>query len=237
MANPEIQNLDPNGILLGDVEYLSADILTNQVLLVGSVMGIILIAIGAVTAHMTTGNGTLTQWALESDDQLAKIGTYVVTCIEAITNGGDFKIVDPDGMTIGTQLITAGAGGTGIWSGGGVSFVITDGGTDFAVGDYWDCVVGAGSLKLLLAVSTAADGSKLPKYVLDRAIDTSASGLNATTETRVVKAGKLRENRLAFGGSDDIDTVINGQTIKEHLRDYGIFTEPLQSQVKAYDNA
>ena len=89
----------------------------------------------AAAAGTNTGNGTLTSPALAAGGP-AKVGAYAVTCVEAITNGGRFALIDPDGNILDNQIIIlAGAGGVVAFSGHGLSFILTDAGTDFAVDD------------------------------------------------------------------------------------------------------
>ncbi len=57
-----------------------------------------------------TGNGTFT---LDGTTPLllnAKLGVYTLRCIAAVTNGGTFRLEDPDGMVLGDFVIPAGAG-------------------------------------------------------------------------------------------------------------------------------
>ena len=93
----------------------------------------IAVSAGSVTG---TGNGTVTEEAASSTGAPAKQGAWSLECIEAITNGGRFKLVDPDGLVVASDiLIAAGAGGVIVFTGVGMTFKITDGGTDFAVAD------------------------------------------------------------------------------------------------------
>lgn len=96
------------------------------------------IAVGNVSGPTGTGNGTLTEEAADSLGAPAKQGSYILTCIETITNGGRFQLADPDGIIVASDiLIAAGAGGVIVFVGAGVTFKITDGGTDFVAGDYF----------------------------------------------------------------------------------------------------
>jgi len=92
---------------------------------------------GSVTADVgNTGDGTVTEEAISATGAPAKIGTYTVECVEAILNSGRFKLVDPDGVEIVSNiLIPAGAGNNVVYTGAGLTFKVTDGATDFAVGD------------------------------------------------------------------------------------------------------
>lgn len=90
-------------------------------------------------AVVGTGNGTVSAITLGPD---AKPGLYRVECITAITNGGTFKIIGPDGSVVDTGSIVAGAGGTLVLaSKRQLNVTITDAATDFAVGDYFNVCV------------------------------------------------------------------------------------------------
>ena len=88
-----------------------------------------------------TGNGTCT---VVSGGKDTKIGTYTIKNVRAVTNGGEFHVYDPDGAFVGSVLITAGAGGTGVFSSSQLSFTVTDGSTDFALADEFTVAVTEG---------------------------------------------------------------------------------------------
>jgi len=86
-----------------------------------------------------TGSGTVSGLSLGPD---AKPGNYRVENIEAITNGGRFKIVGPDGDVVAVGSIVAGAGGTLVLAAQRqLNITITDATTDFAVGDAFNVAV------------------------------------------------------------------------------------------------
>jgi hypothetical protein len=86
-----------------------------------------------------TGNGTISGLSLGPD---AKTGNYRVECIAAITNSGTFKVADPGGAIVAVGTIVAGAGGTLVLAGQRqLNLTVTDGATDFAVGDAFNVTV------------------------------------------------------------------------------------------------
>ena len=87
-----------------------------------------------------------------------------------------------------------------------------------------------------LCDSASQDGSEIPRFVLLYDIDTTETGLNGDGLTRVIQGGKLREDRLVFGGGTKIDSKVKGQTVKEHLRGFNILTYPNTYDFHAYDN-
>lgn len=89
----------------------------------------------SATAGSNTGNGAIGAIGV---DNTAITGDYIVTITEAATDGGAFSVVDPNGVTVGS-------GDVGVeFVGGGLTFTIADGATDFAVNDSWTIAVNAG---------------------------------------------------------------------------------------------
>jgi hypothetical protein len=133
----------------------------------GTIMGQITVgsATSAAKAGGNTGTGTLVLDASTPVLANAVTGVYTVRNIEAVVNGGKFQVIDPRGFDLGTVIIPAGAGGSVTFS-DRIKFVLTDGGTDFIVGDGFDVTVAAGSLKYVPAVATVTDGSSVPVAVL-----------------------------------------------------------------------
>lgn len=92
-----------------------------------------------------TGNGTLT--ALSVTDEPIP-GDYVLTCTAAAAHGGTFKLVDPRGTTEAGLAMTGGTGAATVLEAMGVEFTLTDGTTDFAVGDSFTITVPATTVEL-----------------------------------------------------------------------------------------
>lgn len=117
---------------------------------VGTVLGKTLTGGSATaTAGTNTGNGTMGTITVGGT---AKVGTYVLKITKAATNAGDFQVVDPEGDVCGLGTVAV------AFSGGGLSFTLADGSTDFAVGDTFSIAV-TGTDKVKIAVETATDGS------------------------------------------------------------------------------
>jgi len=104
---------------------------------------------GTVTAGalVGTGNGTLTGLAVHAGST-PKPGLWSLECVTATTNGGTFKLTDPDGVVVASALVmTAGVGAATSFSDkGGLDFTLTDGTTDFAVGAKFPITVPATNL-------------------------------------------------------------------------------------------
>lgn len=175
-------------------------LLDGQTIARGAILG--LITAGAVPTTGTadagnTGDGTVT---LVTGGVDVKAGIYTVVCILAVTNGGVFNIVDPDGQIVGVAEITAGAGGTAVFTSSQINLTITDGATDFALDDFFTITVPAGSGKVKLIDSTAIDGSGKPYAV---SADAAApSGADATITAYL--SGQFNTGALSVGGSDTV---------------------------------
>jgi hypothetical protein len=102
----------------------------------------IVVSTTAPTVIGGTGTGTISAITLGPD---AKPGNYRVENIEAITNGGAFKVVGPDGEQVNVGYVVAGASGTWVVAGHRqLNFTITEA-TDFIVANYFDvCVFNIG---------------------------------------------------------------------------------------------
>lgn len=157
----------------------------------------IVVTTGAPTV-VGTGNGTVSSITLGPD---AKTGQYRVECIEAITNGGAFKIVGPDGDIVSVGYIVAGAGGTLVLGNQRqLNITITDSTTDFAVGDFFEVIVYnqlAGG-KAVAWDPTTYDGRDKARGVLYDNVDASASDL---TGVIVARHAEVRKDDLKWGSS------------------------------------
>jgi hypothetical protein len=154
----------------------------------------IAVATGAPTV-VGTGNGTISATSLGPD---AKTGQYRVECIEAITNGGAFKVVSPDGDEIAVGYIVAGAGGTLVLANQRqLNLTITDGSTDFAVGDFFEVFAYnqlAGG-KVVEWDPTTYDGRDIVAGVLYDNVDASLADKAGVI---VARDAELRKNDLKW---------------------------------------
>lgn len=180
----------------------------------GTVMGQITVgtATSAAKSGGNTGTGTL---VLDSTTPVlanATAGVYTVRNIEAVVNGGKFQVIDPKGVDLGTVIIPAGAGGSVTFS-DRIKFVITDGGTDFIVGDGFDITVAAGSGKYIPSVITAVDGSQNPSGLLVDITDPSSGDVIAG----IFKTGEFNQNAMT------LDSGWTAATLSPLLRGLSIF--------------
>ncbi len=194
------------------------------VLLKGQIMGKEMVIIGTVTADGgNTGNGTVDQYALASGGP-AQIGSYNLECIVATTNGGTFKLEGPGGELISNNLVmTAGAGASTTFEIAGLTFRITDGGTDFVVGDKFALTTTAGSKLIPVTDAESLNGSNLPLYILGEEVD--ATGGDIAGITAYIE-GDFDAQQLALEDTATLATDITvgdvSKTIREWLQDVGI---------------
>jgi len=148
-----------------------------------------------------TGNGTLT---LVESRMETKIGAYVLTCTAAATHGGVFSLTNPNSDVIATGItISGGAGGTATFDTEELAGTITDGSTDFIVGDTFTVTTTLAARSVLLLDKTATDGSSVPYAILAEAADASA----AVVEAIAYKQGQFNVRELSFASGTDPEDV------------------------------
>lgn len=132
-------------------------------LVVGAVLG--RIETGSATAMATvgnTGNGVI---GAITEHQGILAGDYVLTIKKAAANGGDFQVVSPQGHVVGIGSVGE------AFSGGGLAFTLSDGATDFIVGDSIVITVAEGSKEYVEHNPAATDGSHRAAGILFDAVD------------------------------------------------------------------
>jgi hypothetical protein len=150
--------------------------------------------LGAVTSAAksggNTGNGALTIDASTPKIAKAKVGVYTVRCIAAATNGGTFRVSDPEGYVIGEVAV-------GATFANQIKFAIADGSTDFIVGDGFDITIAAGSGHYKAYDADNLDGTQNPEVILAEEVDaTSAAAVGSAYAFGCF-------NRSALVGIDD----------------------------------
>lgn len=160
-----------------------------------------------------TGNGTLTN--LEGRRDL-KVGNYVLACVTAVTHGGVFSLTDPDGNVIDDNItIPAGAGNHIDFANDHLVGTITDGSTDFIVGDLFTITITIHPRQCVACGKAATDGSSVPYAVL-------LEDLDATSVVKVGAAaikGEFNERQLVFASGTDIED------LRDAMRDVGLYTK------------
>jgi len=142
-------------------------VLGGQDLVMGSVIG--KIKIGTVpttgTAGTNTGNGTCVS---VSGGAKAKVGVYTLRCVGVAANGGIFSVRDPDGEALPDAVM-------GAYTNSAINFTLTDGATDFALGDSFTITVPAGSGKVRELNLTGIDGSEDAYGIMTAGADTTVA--------------------------------------------------------------
>lgn len=149
-------------------------------------------------AVIGTGNGTISALSLGPD---AKPGNYRVEISAAVTNGGQFKVLGPDGAVVDEGFIVAGAGGTFVASGRrALNFTITDGSTDFALGDAFNVTVynELNGGKAVAWDPTVFDGRDDAAGVLYGAVDASAGDKSGVI---IARNAVVMKSALQWGAS------------------------------------
>ena len=227
-------------IINGPVQIAETWLAAGQNLSRGAVLGKVKATVptSGTANGGNTGTGTVTE---VTGGKNTKIGTYTISCVRAVTNGGEFYVTNPDGKFIGAVLITAGASGTGVFKSDELNFTVTDGatdfalndtftlywfesdhlafvvwdgGTDFIVGDYFSISVAIADRECVIVNSSNTNGSSVPFAVLNEDCDATS----AATPASVIVAGTVNERELQFGGTDTIETH------RDNLRSIGILT-------------
>ncbi len=150
-------------------------------------------------ACVGTGNGTLT---LVEGRRDLKVGAYVLECLTAVTHGGIFSLTDPDGNVVDADItIPAGAGNSIAFDTDQIAGTITDGSTDFAVGDTFTVTTTIAPRQCKACAKAATDGSSKPYAVLLEDLDaSSASKVGASAIN-----GEFNERALVFASGNDIE--------------------------------
>lgn len=186
----------------------------------------------AVTASAVTGtgNGTATLATVAAGQVVPIVGAYVLTVITAVVNGGIFKLVDPNGALVASGLImTVGAGAATVFEVAGLEFTITDGATDFIVGDFFTLTVAADG-KMVPFVIAGAGGAQIPKAVITYDVVATGAG---NVAIRDMVSGSVRAPCLIIDADGDNSNITDA--ILDQLRDYSLVSIEVQ-ELNILDN-
>ena len=123
-----------------------------------------------------TGNGAFGTVTPSND---AVTGDYTVTITEAAADAGAFEVLDPFGNQVGTGTVGV------AFEGGGLSFTIADGSTDFEVGDTWTITVTAGLGEWVAYDDDGTDdGRRTAAGILYAAVDATTEDAHAVAHVR-----------------------------------------------------
>ncbi|HEY2010537.1 MAG TPA: head decoration protein [Rhizomicrobium sp.] len=188
----------------------------------GTVMGKVLgaSATSAAKSGGNTGNGTSVPDATDPALAGAQEGIYKLVCTVASTNAATFRLYDPKGEDIKDYLFSG--SGASFTTDAQIKVVVTDGATDFVVGDEFDINLTLASSKYKLAVKTATDGSQFPEAILIDAVDATAGDVNGG----VYLTGEFNANYITYDASFSLED------LRQAFRGKGIF---IKSAVSAAD--
>lgn len=186
----------------------------------------------AVTASAVTGtgNGTVTLATVVAGAEVPLPGVYTLTCTAAVVNGGVFKLTDPNGAIVASGLsLTIGAGASTIIEVAGLQFTVTDGATDFIIGDFATLTVVANG-KLVPYAIAGAGGAQIPKAVLTYDVTAAGAGDEAI---RDMVTGAVRKSRLVIDADGDDSNITDA--ILDELRSYTLVAIDVQ-ELNILDN-
>ena len=196
---------DPNGTVV------KADIQ-----LPGTALGTVAVVAGGITFTLNDG----------ATDFIAGDS---FTLAVAAAHGGTFKLEDPNGVIVKNDIVmpgTAGAALTVIVA--GMTFILTDGSTDFATGDKFGLAFTDEELKWVPYVEDALDGSGVAKGVMPRAKTSTGSG---NLRGRMLVSGEVHFLKLSVQAGGTVP-----ESAIEQLRDFtildveGVRTDILDNQ-------
>jgi hypothetical protein len=175
-----------------------------------------------------TGDGTVAAVAQLSQGPIARVGAYNLEVTAAVANGGVLKLEGPDGESIADGLVmTVGAGAATIFNAGGMTFTVTDGATDFIVGDKFAITVTAVN-KFNPLNGASVDGSQRVAGVYfgdDIAAATLVAG-DVIDSLMILGDAYVDLNQIVFENSLSLTSVLpSGKTVEQELAGLGIFAE------------
>jgi len=161
-------------------------------------------AVGKPTAASVAnaGNtGNSTSSAVTTTGYAPTVGTYVVSFLKANTNLGTFQVADPAGKVIGHGVV-----GTA-FTGGGITFTIADGSTDFIEGDQFVVTVASGSGKYRAWDPANVDGSQTVAGILFATKDATSADKACLVFAR---SGEVNQSELIFPTGANAATIAAG---------------------------
>ena len=221
MANLEITNIDLGSVELENNKF-DDELLTfpgASTALEGTILSrkVVDDAITPAADGGNTGDGTVTVASVVTGPVVPLVGAYNLEIVEAVTNGGVLKLEDPNGALVAEKLtMTVGAGAATVFEVAGMTFTITDGSTDFVLGDKFSLTVAADG-KMVFFATDGAGGAQIPTEVLSRETVSTGAG---DVPVRPIVSGKVRRERLVIEADGDGSNVTD--VIIDQLRSIGI---------------
>jgi hypothetical protein len=233
MANISSTTVDLSSVVLEAREFINDTLSFPQAddYLEGTIVSRLDDAL-AVTASAVSGggNGTVSAATVVEGPVVPLVGVYTLTNVLAVTNGGKWKLVDPNGAIVADDLEqTVGAGAATVFEVGGLQFTITDGGTDFSLGATATLTVAA-SGKLVVYAPGGAGGTQNPIGILTYTASRASAGDLAV---RVLVTGVVDQDRLIIDADGNANNIT--AAIRDRLRRIGIIPQKVQ-ELSTLDN-
>lgn len=218
--NITITNIDVGTVLLQNAQFRD-ELLTFAgagTVLEGTILARKSVADAVTVVDGTnTGDGTLTIATVAAGQIVPVVGAYNVECTAVVTNGGVFKIEDPNGTEVASGIsLTVGAGAVTVIDSAGLTFSITDGTTDFVIGDSFALTVAADG-NLVPFATDGAGGAQIPIEILTYEVTAAGAG---DVAIRAGVSGEYRKERLVIDADGDASNITNA--VMDQLRDYGL---------------
>lgn len=175
-----------------------------------------------------TGDGTVTAVSKIQDGKAAIVGNYVLEVVTAVANGGVFKLTDPHGNILANAItMTPGAGAATIFEVAGLKFTITDGATDFIVGDKFNIVVtSVAKWNPLKASKTDGAQSVGGVYIGDEILAATLVAGDVVNSVLITGDCYIDKNQLILENSLALDSILpSGKTVEQELAQLGIMVE------------
>ena len=234
MPDPTITNNDMGGVVLNDAifkdELLTAD--GVHIFLAGTILARKAVEndIGVVADGGNVGNGTVTPAVVGSGPIVPIPGAYNLEIVEAVAEGGVFKLEDPNGVQVaGALTMTIGAGASTAFEAGGLSFTVNEGGTDFSLGDKFALTVTADGKMVVFAIG-GTGGAQIPKAILTVEVVAAGAG---DEPIRAMIAGEVRANKLIIDADGDGSNITDA--ILDQIRDFAIVSTAV-TELNILDN-
>jgi hypothetical protein len=228
VSNMQVFNHDIGGIEVGYGKHRDELLVFagDDTFAAGTLLARRRVAIAVVASAITgTGTGTVTAASVVPGTVVPLVGAYVLRNILVVADGGVWQLEDPNGAIIASGLrMTVGAGAATPFEAGGLAFTITDGGTNFALGDTATLTVAADG-KLVPFDPAGAAGAQIPCAVLTYEVTKVGAG---NLPIRALIGGEVNQNRLIIDADGDGDNITTDHI--ETLRTFGIVAVPVKQQ-------
>ena len=239
-------NIDTTGFVIyeypasrRDNSVIAQDAGRAAVLAQYTLMAVLAVTIPTTGTVTGTGNGTCTAVAAALGAP-PLVGDWILENTLAVAEGGVWSLTDPNGNVVATELVmTEGSGLATVFVAGGMTFTLTDGGTDFALADIFTIAVTANGDAVPFD-PTAVDGSEVPNsiYMGDDITAAALVAADVVDVPLVYEGMKFDEDKLVFDdGTTTLDTLLStGRTVRDELALLTLIPQKTDS-ASAFENA